>query len=53
MIAEYVDLDTLFAKADVITLHCNLTPENTGMINKDTIAKMKDGVILVNTSVVV
>ena len=31
-IAEYVDLDTLFARADVITLHCNLTPENTGMI---------------------
>ena len=48
VIAEYVDLDTLFAKADVITLHCNLTPENTGMINKDTIAKMKDGVILIN-----
>ena len=48
-IAEYVDLDTLFAKADVITLHCNLTPENTGMINKDTIAKMKDGVMIINT----
>ena len=45
-IGEYVDLDTLFAKADVITLHCNLTPENTGMINKASIAKMKDGVIL-------
>ena len=38
------------SKADVITLHCNLTPENTGMINKDTIAKMKDGVILINNS---
>ena len=49
-IAEYVDLDTLFARADVITLHCNLTPENTGMINKDTIAKMKDGVILINNA---
>ena len=49
-IAEYVDLDTLFSKADVITLHCNLTPENTGMINKDTIAKMKDGVILINNA---
>ena len=49
-IGEYVDLDTLFAKADVITLHCNLTPENTGMINKDTIAKMKDGVILINNA---
>ena len=49
-IAECVDLDTLFARADVITLHCNLTPENTGMINKDTIAKMKDGVILINNA---
>ena len=49
-IAEYVDLDTLFAKADVITLHCNLTPENTGMINKNSIAKMKDGVILINNA---
>ncbi len=49
-IAEYVDLDTLYAQADVITLHCNLTPENTGMINKDSIAKMKDGVILINNA---
>ena len=49
-IGEYVDLDTLYAKADVITLHCNLTPENTGMINKDTISKMKDGVILINNA---
>ena len=49
-IAEYVDLDTLFAKSDVITLHCNLTPENTGMINKDSIARMKDGVILINNA---
>ena len=49
-IAEYVDLDTLFAKADVITLHCNLTPENTGLINKTTIAKMKDGAILINNA---
>ena len=50
VIGEYVDLDTLYAKADVITLHCNLTPENTGMINKDSIAKMKDGVILINNA---
>ena len=49
-IAEYVDLDTLYAQADVITLHCNLTPENTCMINKDSIAKMKDGVILINNA---
>jgi len=49
-IAEYVDLDTLYAEADVITLHCFLTPENTGMINKESIAKMKDGVILINNA---
>ena len=48
--AEYVDLDTLYAQADVISLHCNLTPENTGMINKDSIAKMKDGIILINNA---
>lgn len=49
-IAEYVELDDLFAHSDVITLHCNLTPENTGFINKDSIAKMKDGVILINNA---
>ena len=49
-IAEYVDLDTLYKEADVITLHCNLTPENTGMINRESIAKMKDGVILINNA---
>ncbi len=49
-IAQYVDLDTLLARSDVITLHCNLTPENTGFINKDSIAKMKDGVILINNA---
>ena len=49
-IAEYVDMDTLLAKSDVITLHCNLTPENTGFINKAAIAKMKDGAILINNA---
>ena len=49
-IAEYVSLDTLLSQADVITLHCNLTPENTGMINRESIAKMKDGVILINNA---
>lgn len=49
-IAEYVDLDTLYAKADVVSLHCNLTLENTGMINSASIAKMKDGVILMNNA---
>ena len=49
-VGEYVDLDTLLAQSDVITLHCNLTPENTGFINKDSIAKMKDGAILINNA---
>lgn len=49
-IAEYVSLEELYARADVISLHCFLTPENTGMINKASIAKMKDGVILINNA---
>ena len=49
-IAEYVDLDTLYARSDVISLHCNLTAENAGMINRTAIAKMKDGVILINNA---
>ena len=49
-IGEYVTLDELYRRADVITLHCNLTPENTGMIDKGSIAKMKDGVILINNA---
>ncbi len=49
-IADYVTQDELFAKADVISLHCNLTPENTGLINRENLAKMKDGVILLNNA---
>ena len=49
-VAEYVDLDTLYARADVISLHCNLTPENTGMICKASIKKMKRGVLIVNNA---
>ena len=49
-IAEYVDRDTLFARSDVVVLHCPLFPETEGMINKESIAKMKDGVILINNS---
>lgn len=49
-IAEYVDLDTLLARSDVISLHCPLFPETEKMINPQTIGKMKDGVILLNTS---
>jgi glycerate dehydrogenase len=49
-IAAYVDLDTLLAKSDVIALHCPLFPETEGIINKNNIAKMKDGVIILNNS---
>ncbi len=47
---EYVDMDTLLKESDMISLHCPLTEDNRHLINKDTIAKMKDQVILVNTS---
>lgn len=46
----YVDLDTLYKKSDVISLHCPLFPNTEGMINKNSISKMKDGVIIINTS---
>lgn len=49
-IADYVELDELYARSDVISLHCPLFPSTEGMINKESIAKMKDGVILINTS---
>lgn len=49
-IAPYVDLDTLLAQSDVVVLHCPLSPETSGIINKETIAKMKDGVIIINNS---
>ena len=48
--AEYVDLDTLLAESDVVVLHCPLFPDTQGIINKNTIAKMKDGVIIINNS---
>ena len=50
MIGSYVNFEELLAKADIISLHCPLTAENTGMINRDTLAKMKDGAILINTA---
>ena len=49
-IGRYVDLDTLLASSDVIALHCPLFPETQGIINRETIGKMKDGVILLNNS---
>lgn len=47
---EYVSLDRLLAESDVISLHCPLMDSTYHLINLDTIKKMKDGVILVNTS---
>ena len=49
-IAEYVTLDELFEKSDVIAVHCPLFPATEGIINKNNIAKMKDGVIIINNS---
>lgn len=48
--AEYVSQAELFARADVISLHCPLTADNAQLINRQTIAQMKDGVILLNNS---
>ena len=47
---RYVDLDQLLAQSDVISLHCPLFESTKGIINRDNIAKMKDGVIIINTS---
>lgn len=49
-IGEYVSLDELLERSDVISLHAPLFPETKGIINKNTIAKMKDGVIIINNS---
>jgi glycerate dehydrogenase len=50
MIAEYVSLEELFAQSDVISLHCPLFESTEGIINKENIGKMKDGVIIINNS---
>ncbi len=46
----YADLDTVLRQSDVIALHCPLFPETENLINRQTIAKMKDGVIIINNS---
>jgi len=48
--AEYTDLDTLFEKSDIISLHCPLLPETYHIINKRAIGIMKEGVMIINTS---
>ena len=47
---HYADLDGLFAKSDIISLHCPLFDSTQGIINKDNISKMKDGAMIINTS---
>ena len=47
---EYVSLEELFKRSDIISLHCPLTPETTHIINKNSIALMKKGVAIINTS---
>lgn len=47
---KYTTLDEIFSKSDVITLHCPLTPENTHLLDTDSFEKMKDGVMIINTS---
>ena len=49
-IAEYVDLDTLFRESDFVSLHCPQTADTANLINRETIAKMKDGAMLINTA---
>lgn len=49
-VAEFTDVDTLIRSCDVIALHCPLFPETREIINKDNIAKMKDGVMIINNS---
>ncbi len=47
---HYCTLDELYKKADIISLHCPLTKETEGIINSDSISRMKDGVIIINNS---
>ena len=48
--ARLTTLEEVLEKSDVISLHCPLTPESQGIVNRDTLARMKDGVFLLNTS---
>lgn len=49
-LCKYATLDELLANSDIISLHCPLLDSNTGIINRDTIARMKDGVMIINTA---
>ena len=49
-LSTYVDLNTLFAESDIVTLHCPLTAQTENIINRQTLSKMKEGSMLVNTA---
>jgi D-lactate dehydrogenase len=45
----YIDLDTIYRQADIISLHCPLTPQTHHMINRESMSRMKDSVMIINT----
>jgi glycerate dehydrogenase len=47
---EFVDLDALFSRSDVVSLHCPLTPDNEGLVNAERLNQMKESAFLINTS---
>ncbi|WP_339925468.1 2-hydroxyacid dehydrogenase [uncultured Cyclobacterium sp.] len=47
---QYLPIDEVFKQANILSLHCPLTPETKHMVNKSSLAKMKDGVMIINTS---
>ncbi|MEG2038224.1 MAG: D-2-hydroxyacid dehydrogenase [Oscillospiraceae bacterium] len=47
---KFVNLDTLLAQSDVVTIHCPLCDDTVGMMNKEAFAKMKDGAMFINTA---
>ena len=49
-IGEYVDMDTLLARSDILSLHCPQTPGTEKIINARSLARMKDGAMLINTA---
>ena len=49
-LAQAVDLDTLFAASDIVSLHVPLTPDNAGLVSAERIARMRRGAVLVNVS---